>query len=41
MEISWTMVSKPTEETLTQAMIRLKKYENVRIDKIMKIEMFK
>lgn len=35
------MVSEPTDETLTQIAIRLKEYRNIRIDKIMKIGMFK
>lgn len=35
------MVPKPTGEVLTQATIRLKECRNVKIEKIMKIGMFK
>lgn len=39
--ISSSAVAKPTDEALTQATSRLKEYRNVRVDKIIKIRMFK
>ena len=39
--VSQTVASKSTGEVLTRATIRLRECKNVRIDKIMKVEMFK
>lgn len=38
---SCTVVTESTGEDLTHVTIRLRKYSNVRVDKIMKVEMFK